>query len=299
VLLLLAGCAPPVALVPAPALPNLREKRRKPLNYRNSWAGFAILIDPPGVRRHCAAALKGGVRMSATVAAMPPVHVTVTGTPDKHMLASKLSAAFNDAMAGIGKLDERAFQVPGMSGKKFRMCLNNLIGSLDDARYLEIGVHIGGTLCSAISQNRVTVTAIDNWSLYGRGGIDCFFNVAKFRGVEAKISVLERDFREIDYATIGKFNVYFFDGPHEEQDQYDGATMPQPAWDPTCILIVDDWNWDKVRNGTLRGLRDSGVTLEYSIALRTSLDGSTPAVQTTFSDWHNGLFLAVVSKRAA
>ena len=159
-------------------------------------------------------------------------------------------------------------------------------------RYLEIGVHIGGTLCSAISKNQVTVMAIDDWSHYGNGGIDTFFNVARFRGRGAKISLLERDFRAVDYAHIGTYNVVFFDGPHEEQDQYDGATLPQAGLGHALHPDRGRLELEKVRNGTMRGLRDTGVVVEYAIELRTSLDGTTPTVQTTDSDWHNGLFMA-------
>jgi hypothetical protein len=59
-------------------------------------------------------------------------------------------------------------------------------------------------------------------------------------------TVIEKDFRQVDYSSIGKYNVYFFDGPHEEQDQYD-AVIAQPALDLTYILIVDDYNYSKVR----------------------------------------------------
>jgi hypothetical protein len=42
---------------------------------------------------------------------------------------------------------------------------------------------------------------------------------------------IEDDFRKINYTDIGKFNVYLFDGPHDEEDQYDGIALAQPALD--------------------------------------------------------------------
>ena len=54
---------------------------------------------------------------------------------------------------------------------------------------------------------------------------------------------IEGDFRRTDFNSIGRFNIYLFDGPHEEQDQYDGIMMATPALDRRVILIVDDWNW--------------------------------------------------------
>ena len=46
-------------------------------------------------------------------------------------------------------------------------------GSFDDARYSEVGVWKGSTLCSAIYGNKVRALAADNWSGFGRskGGV--------------------------------------------------------------------------------------------------------------------------------
>jgi hypothetical protein len=107
---------------------------------------------------------------------------------------------------------------------------------------------------------------------------------------------MECDFRSVDYGSIGKFNIYLFDGPHGEADQYDGIVIAQPALTETFFLIVDDWNWRTVRVGTLRALAASRCQLECSIEVRTSLDGSTPSLYGKQSDWHNGYFIAVVRK---
>ena len=80
------------------------------------------------------------------------------------------------------------------------------------------------------------------------------------------------DFRSVDYRSIGKFNIYLFDGPHEEADQYDGIVLAQPALTGTFFLIVDDWNWNAVRLGTFRALAASRCQLECSIEIRTTLD---------------------------
>jgi len=46
---------------------------------------------------------------------------------------------------------------------------------------------------------------------------------------------IESDFRAVDYSAIGRFNVYLFDGPHQEQDQYDGIMVARTALDdPSC-----------------------------------------------------------------
>ena len=45
-------------------------------------------------------------------------------------------------------------------------------------------------------------------------------------------------------------NIYLYDGPHHFEDHFDGIKLVQPALEKKFILIVDDWNWDQVRNGT-------------------------------------------------
>jgi hypothetical protein len=110
---------------------------------------------------------------------------------------------------------------------------------------------------------------------------------------------MECDFRSVDYGSIGKFNIYLFDGPHGEVDQYDGIVIAQPALTETFFLVVDDWNWRGVRVGTLRGLAASRCQLECAIEVRTTLDDCHPphpghAGKQT--DWHNGYLIAVVRK---
>jgi hypothetical protein len=69
-------------------------------------------------------------------------------------------------------------------------------------------------------------------------------------------------------------NIFLFDGPHEEKDQYDGVTVARLALDKSFILIVDDWNWRKVRLGTFRAIRDSHYLILASVEIRTTLDNS-------------------------
>jgi hypothetical protein len=56
-------------------------------------------------------------------------------------------------------------------------------------------------------------------------------------------------------------------------------------------LIVDDWNWREVRDGTQRAFAAIRCRAECSIEIRTN---SNPFGKE--SDWHNGYFIAVVVK---
>jgi hypothetical protein len=69
------------------------------------------------------------------------------------------------------------------------------------------------------------------------------------------------------------------------------------ALDDTYILVVDDYNWSKVRNGTQDGIKELGYSVLSSIEIRTTEDDSHPVVSGRYSNWHNGYYIAVISKK--
>ena len=194
---------------------------------------------------------------------------------------------------GHSPLPHEIRQIEGMSGQKYRSLINRLVGSMSDARYLEIGSWAGSTAAAALHGNRVRALCIDNWSEFG-GPRELFFaNIKKVLTPNIQFEVIERDFRAVDYKDIGTFNIYLFDGPHAEKDQYDGIMIVQPALANPFILIVDDWNWREVRLGTFRALLDARCRVEASIEIRTN---ENPKLAGRASHWHNGYFIGVVNK---
>jgi hypothetical protein len=222
--------------------------------------------------------------------------VTTLAQTTSNPLVVKVADALQRAIANDGKLPPEVLGVQGMSGRKYRLFINNLIGSIEDARYLEVGVWMGSTLCSAIHGNKVRAVAIDNWSQFGGPVSQFLMNLSRFKTADARVSFLESDFRAVDFGSLGRFNVYLFDGPHQLQDQRDGISFALPALDDHCVLIVDDWNWEQVRQGTTLAIREAGLTVDYMAEIRTTLDNTHAPVAGPESDWHNGYFVAAVSK---
>lgn len=201
------------------------------------------------------------------------------------------------ALAIDTKVPDWIVKMPGMSGKKYRYLINFLIEKIENARYLEVGSWAGSTACSAMSGNIVTALCVDDWSLFGGPKNEFDENVKKVLTDQIKFSFIEQDFRKINYQNIGKFNVYLFDGPHEEKDQFDGVVIAQPALDDQYILLVDDFNWLAVRQGTFGALKALGAKVECSIEIRTTQDNTHPSLLIKEnSDWHNGYFMAVCRK---
>ena len=206
-----------------------------------------------------------------------------------------LTECFDYVLENVHSMPTELLEMEGMSGRKYRQFVNLLVSKLKNPRYLEIGVWQGSTLCSAIWNNIVTATACDNWSQFGEPRSQFMQNINAVQNGKNPVSVLEQDFRTIDYANIGKFNLYMFDGPHEEQDQYDGVVLAMPALDDEFIMVVDDWNHPYVKNGTQRAIADLGLIVDC-IHVDTSADGTHPSPAFQYSDWHNGYFIASVKK---
>jgi hypothetical protein len=204
--------------------------------------------------------------------------------------------SFDQALNDQSPLPSEIRDIDGMSGQKYRAFINNLVRSCPNPRYLEVGSWTGSTATAALSRNCASALCIDNWSQFEGPKTQFFQNIKKVLSDKIQFKFIERDFRSVDYGSIGKFNIYLFDGPHDEPDQYDGIVIAQPALTETFFLIVDDWNYPAVRLGTLRALAACRYQLECSIEIRTTLDGNHPSRHSKQSDWHNGYFIAVVQK---
>ena len=180
--------------------------------------------------------------------------------------ARVLKSCFAIAVSKASPLPAEISGIRGMSGQKYRSFIHHLVASTPHPRYLEIGSWAGSTAAAALYRNRVHAVCIDNWSQFGGPSSEFFENLDKVLSKEIEFKFLEKDFRSVDYSQLGNtFNIYMFDGPHKEDDQYDGLVLAQAALDNCYFLIVDDWNWIQVRLGTLRALRDLKCKLVYGI----------------------------------
>ena len=172
----------------------------------------------------------------------------------------------------------------GYSVPAFRSFLNTLLGKAVISNYLEIGVWSGSTAISAMYNNhhKVNHWFIDNWSEFG-GPKDLFIsNFTRLVGISPNI--LNVDCFSINpvESKICDVDVYFYDGGHEEEDQYKAITQFCDSMKDSFILIIDDWNWrDRVEQGTLRGIKHCNLHIEKHWT----------------TDWWNGVGIFVLSKQ--
>lgn len=223
--------------------------------------------------------------------------IKLSGSFEASALGMAVRGALMRALAIDTKLPEWLITMSGMSGKKYRYFVNGLIEAMQNPAYLEVGSYSGSTACSAISGNTLSAFCIDNWSLFGGPKNEFDLNIKKVMADKIDFNFLEADFRQVEYEKIGKYNVYLFDGPHEEKDQFDGIVCAQSALDESYILIVDDYNWLPVRAGTQGAIASLGLEVECAVEIRTTQDDTHPALLAMEkSDWHNGYYIAVCKK---
>lgn len=215
-----------------------------------------------------------------------------------HLYVNAIKKSFAKALKYKSKLPSWILEIQGMSGKKYRHLINNLGFLIPNCRYLEIGSWKGSTLCSAIFSNTITSYVIDNWSEFGGPKNEFESNVKKTidESVEPKnikFTLDEKNYMDVDYSSIGNYNLYFYDGPHEYQDQYNALSLALNALDDEFIFICDDYNWNDVEQGTQDAISDCKLHVLYSMDIKCELIDGWNGQN---SDWHNGYYIAVCKK---
>jgi hypothetical protein len=213
---------------------------------------------------------------------------------DIESLKEHIELSFRNAENGISKITSDIISMDGMSGIKTRHFYNNLLNK-NNMRYLEIGTWKGSSVCSAMYMNTAIVVCMDNWSEFGGPKDEFLLNFNKYKCENA--TFIESDCFNFDISSLPTFNIYMYDGPHEENDHYRALTHYYNCLDDTFIFIVDDWNWKKVRDGTIKSLKELNLSVLYERDIRTTHDNSHPVFGSKEQlDWHNGIYVAILKK---
>jgi hypothetical protein len=152
----------------------------------------------------------------------------------------------------------------GLSSPKIWHLLNNLAAQSDS--YLEIGTFMGSSLLAALHGNNVKATAVDNFCLKPKTRGHFFHNTKGYT-----FDFIEKDCFSIDPGTIGPFSLYFFDGEHTYEAQYNAIKHFLPAMKQEFTYVVDDWNNEPVQNGTLDAIHDCGLEVIEMIERKNKL----------------------------
>lgn len=183
--------------------------------------------------------------------------------------------------------------VPGLSSPKVRRLLNWLCKS-PEANYLEIGTHMGSTLIPALWHNdHALASCIDIWAGTPDVGdthhSDLDANLALHLPGRV-VNVVEADMFTLDVGRLlPGVNVFFYDGPHTREGQYQAFAHYDLIFAPCFVALVDDWNWIEPREETWRAFTD----LRYNVEAKWELKSRYTRDE---SEWWNGLFVAIVRK---
>ena len=209
-------------------------------------------------------------------------------------LTEKLKQAIKNGELEISKLSPDILLLEGMSSPKVRHFLNNIIDQ--NSRYLEIGTWKGSTFISALYNNNPEYhVGIDNWQQFNSSNSvmkEFFDNCNRFLGYAPNFIQTDCfNISPIDFK-IENINVYFYDGAHQELDQYNAVAHYYSSLANEFILIVDDYNDDFVVSGTKRAIYELKLIVKYEQIL--------PAKRINASgnpfEWWNGLYVAHLQK---
>lgn len=203
--------------------------------------------------------------------------------------------AFENAENHISKITDDIIHMEGMSGTKTRHFYNNLLNT-DDARYLEIGTWKGSSVCSAMCGNKATVVCIDNWSEFGGPKNEFLNHFFKHKG-ENQAAFIEADCFQVDVSKLPKFNIYMYDGNHTNESHYRSLLHFYDCLDDIFIFIVDDWNWEGVREGTINAIQKLNLRVLYNKEIRLTWNNEHTPWDEAMRTWHNGICVCILQKQ--
>lgn len=205
-----------------------------------------------------------------------------------------IETAFQNAENNISKITNDIISMQGMSGVKTRHFYNNLLNT-EDARYLEIGTWKGSSVCSAMYGNKANVICIDNWSEFGGPKNEFLQNFEKYKGYNNAFFI-ENDCFKVDISVLPKFNIYMYDGNHSNYSHYKALLHYYNCLDDIFIYILDDWNCEDVRNGTIDAIKALNLKVLYEKEIRLTHDNSHTPLDIAINSWWNGLYVAILQK---
>jgi hypothetical protein len=207
----------------------------------------------------------------------------------------QIEHAFRVAESGTSQITKEILEMEGMTGKKTRHFYNALL-DMEDARYLEIGTWRGSSSCSAMCGNAAKVLCIDNWSEFGGPKDDFLKNFETYKG-RNDATFIENDCFMVDTKYLPLFNVYLYDGNHTQDSHYRALLHYIDNLDDTFIFIVDDWNWQEVRNGTYESIKKLNLEILYEKEIRLTMDNTHSPQPLAGDTWWNGIYVAILKKR--
>lgn len=217
----------------------------------------------------------------------------------KDLYISHIEKALNDAENKISKINEDILKIDGMTGCKTRHFYNNIV-NINDSRYLEIGSWKGSSVSAAMFENNATIVVIDDFSEISKDFQNCLIeNIEKYKG-NNNVVFYNEDCFSINLLKLPKFNIYMYDAEHSSISHYKALEYYYNNMDDIFIYIVDDWNWDGVRYGTIQAINNLNLKILYMKEIITNNDEKSNEewIDNKYYgiNWWNGMVVFLLSK---
>jgi predicted O-methyltransferase YrrM len=156
------------------------------------------------------------------------------------------------------------FDVNGMTCVKKQLLLRLACSFLGPGEaYVEVGTFQGKSLISAIHERQgFPVYACDNFSEFKEyNSLEILMANLERYGLRERVKVFDADFRNIMTRTDipDPVGVYFFDGAHDYDSQYQGIVRVEPLLAPRALVIVDDWRFAKDSESYARAATEDAI----------------------------------------
>jgi hypothetical protein len=161
--------------------------------------------------------------------------------------------------------------MPRLSTFAIGAMLNRAIDGMPaDEAFVNVGVWNGFTfLAGLVSNPEKLCIGIDNFSELGGPRQAFLRRFEALRGPRHRFADL--DYREyFRHHHQGRIGVYMYDGHHAYEHQLEGLELAEPFFSDSCLVFVDDTNWDEPRLATLDFVSRSRHRYETLLDVRTA-----------------------------
>lgn len=181
------------------------------------------------------------------------------------------------------------YKVLGLTSTRVQRLLHGL--SKHCSNYLEIGSALGSTAV-AIADN-CKLHCVDNWSQDiqpAEAGFELPNNTkqAFLKNVNRDVTIFDQDMLTVDVSKLDNIDLFFYDGPHTQQDTTNAVVHYSKSFAEYCILVFDDANWDQVVIGADEGVREANLIPLYSKKILNKTEDTNM--------WWNGVYIMVVKR---
>jgi SAM-dependent methyltransferase len=186
---------------------------------------------------------------------------------------SHIEASIKNAHEGSSKCTHDILELDGMSGNMTRHLYNNLCSFQKPDKtpisYLEVGAWKGSSTISALYKNNCKATIIDNWSEFEDPRKEFAENVSKY--LDNQIQLIEED--SFNLKTIpmhAPYDIYLYDGGHKVEEHEKAIVDFWHLLADTAIILIDDWDWESVKEGTNLGFKKVNANVVYTTEIASN-----------------------------